>query len=128
VGSCLSVGGLCDYSAAAVVLDVNKQVLYAVSPEGTILARQLVAISEADTLVPFHVYPLRTSERLKELFREYDLRLAESLGIPLADSEGDYDIAPVLSQQFWDDGVWEHQHHRISINTASKRFLTGYGP
>ena len=123
VGSCLSVGGLCDYSAAAVVLDVNKQVFYAVNPKGTVLARQLVAISDADTLVSFNVYPLRANESLKELFREYDLRLAESLGIPLADSESDYDIAPVLSQQFWDDGVWEPKRHRISVNTALIRSL-----
>ncbi len=116
VGSCLSVGGLCDYSAAAVVLDINKQVLYAVNSEGSILARQLVAISDADALVPFYVYPLRTSAGLKELFRQYDLRLAESLGIPLADSESEYDIAPILSQQFWDDGVWAPKERPASIN------------
>ena len=121
VGSCLSVGGLCDYSAAAVVLDVNKQVLYAVNSKGTVLARQLLAISDADTLVSFCVYPLRTSANLKELFREYDLRLAESLGIPLADSESDYDIAPILSQQFWDDGVWEPKSHNVSIISTSRR-------
>jgi hypothetical protein len=106
VGSCLSVGGLCDYSAATVVLDVNKQVLYAVDSKGTILARQLVAISEADELVTFYVYPLRTSEHLKTLFREYDLRLAAALGIPLANLKNDYDIASILSQDFWDDGAW----------------------
>jgi hypothetical protein len=122
VGSCLSVGGLCDYSAAAVVLDINKQVLYAVDSNGIILARQLVAISDADTLVPFYVYPLRTSESLKELFREYDLRLAESLGIPLADSKSDYDIAPVLSQQFWDDGVWAPKGDSASVNSVSKQY------
>jgi hypothetical protein len=122
VGSCLSVGGLCDYSAAAVVLDINKQVLYAVESNGIILARQLVAISDADTLVPFYVYPLRTSESLKELFREYDLRLAESLGIPLADSKSDYDIAPVLSQQFWDDGVWAPKGDSASVNSVSKQY------
>jgi hypothetical protein len=125
VGSCLSVGGLCDYSAAAVVLDVNKQVLYAVNSKGTVLARQLLAISDADTLVSFYVYPLRTSANLKELFREYDLRLAESLGIPLADSESDYDIAPILSQQFWDDGVWEPKNRNVSIASTARRTTRG---
>jgi hypothetical protein len=107
VGSCLSVGGLCDYSAAAVVLDVNKQVLYAIDSKGVVLARQLVAISDADTLVTFYVYPLRTSAHLKALFHDYDLHLAATLGIQLADSESEYNIAPILSQRFWDDGVWE---------------------
>jgi hypothetical protein len=121
VGSCLSVGGLCDYSAAAVVLDVNKQVLYAVDSKGVVLARQLLAISDADTLVTFYVYPLRTSAHLKALFRDYDLRLAASLGIQLADSESEYTIAPILSQRFWDDGVWELKSHGISTNSTLKQ-------
>ena len=44
--------------------------------------------------------------RLKGLFRGYDLRLAESLGIALADSESDYDIGTILARDFGDDGAW----------------------
>ncbi|HEC84035.1 MAG TPA: hypothetical protein ENI48_02180, partial [Thioploca sp.] len=61
VGSCLGIGGLCTDSAVAVVLDVNKQVLYARDENGVVLARQLVAISKDEQVVAFEVYPLNTS-------------------------------------------------------------------
>jgi len=106
VGSCLSVGGLCAYSAAAVVLDVNKQVRYARDSKGTVVARQLVALSDQDSLVCFEVYPHRTSPELKALFAEYDRRFARALGIPLA-AEGGDDVSCVLSRGFWYDGAWD---------------------
>ena len=55
VGSCLGVGGLCTDSAAAVMLDVNKQVLYARDAKGVVLARQLLAISKNEQLVAFEI-------------------------------------------------------------------------
>ncbi len=45
VGSCLGLGGAFTYSAAAVVLDINKQVVYARDKRGSVVGRQLVAIS-----------------------------------------------------------------------------------
>jgi hypothetical protein len=105
-GTCLGIGGLCDYSAAAVVLDVNKQVLYARSERGTVLARQIVAISEEGHLVCFHVYPAGTSPELHAAFRELDRRLAAALGLPLlGSSASDYEIVNILSETWWDDGA-----------------------
>ena len=57
VGSCLSVGGCWADSAVAVMVDVNKQVVFARRPDGTFVARQLVALSEDERLVFFPVYP-----------------------------------------------------------------------
>ncbi|MHC9538512.1 MAG: hypothetical protein AB9903_03250 [Vulcanimicrobiota bacterium] len=109
VGSCLGLGGGLTFSALAVVLDFNKQVIYARDERGRMLARQLVAISEDDRLVCFEVYPLSAHRRLKQLFREYDRRFAETLGIPLyKDSEEDkYSIEQILSERWWDDGPWQ---------------------
>lgn len=109
VGSCLGLGGRFTYSALAVVLDFNKQVIYARDERGRMLARQVIAISEDDRLVCFEVYPLSAHQRLKQLFREYDRRFAETLGIPLhKDSNEDkYSIAQILSECWWDDGPWQ---------------------
>ncbi|RKZ79658.1 MAG: hypothetical protein DRR19_24670 [Candidatus Parabeggiatoa sp. nov. 1] len=109
VGSCLGVGGLCTDSAAAVVLDINKQVLYARDVNGVVLARQLVAISKDEQLVAFEVYPAYVSSQLKTLFYEYNQHFANLLGIELfkQKSEDDnYQIESILAENWWDDGAW----------------------
>jgi hypothetical protein len=106
VGSCLGLNAVCDYSAAGVVLDVNKRVLYARDSRGQVLARQLLAISADDQLVPFSVYPERTPQALQSLFLEYDLAFAESLGLPLSDGTLYPEVENVLSESFWHDGRW----------------------
>ncbi|HEY1811146.1 MAG TPA: hypothetical protein VGG74_02260 [Kofleriaceae bacterium] len=102
VGSCLGRGGHFAHSAAAVVLDVNKQVVYARDARGSVVARQLVAISDADELVCFWVYG-QTS--LASKFRDFDQLLADRLGVPI--SRDDRTISNVLSQNWFDDGDWD---------------------
>jgi hypothetical protein len=106
-GSCLGLNGACDYSAAAVVLDVNKRVLYARDARGHVLARQLLAVSDDDTLVPFAVYPESTPPALQALFLDYDMALAESLGLPLSDGPTYPEVENLLSTSFWHDGAWD---------------------
>ena len=110
VGSCLGLGGMLSYSAAAVVLDINKQVIYARDTHGTVIARQVVAISEEEQLVCFSVYPLGATDDIKGMFEEYNRRFAVALGLTLHFSEGgeDYTISTILSRGWWDDGAWEY--------------------
>jgi len=111
VRSCLQPGGLCAYSAPAIVLDVNKQVIYARSTSGRIVGRQLLAISKNDRLVAFHVYPQDAPRELRVLFRDYDEQFAKLLGLELyRDAEGDAcKIDLVLASEWWDDGAWDLQ-------------------
>ena len=109
VGSCLSVRGLCDYSAVAVALDVNKQVVYARNRRGSVIARQLLAVSEDDELIVFAVYPLSAPAAVKRLFARYDRAFARELGLPIrtgAGGEEEYTIAEIISSKWWDDGAW----------------------
>lgn len=106
VGSCLGRGGSLEYSAAAVVLDANKQVIYARDARGSVVGRQLVAISEAEELVCFAVYGTAKPDQLEPLFRDHDRRFATRLGLSIyGDSASDdgYDIASILSHDWWDD-------------------------
>ena len=107
-GSCLGLGGDFAYSAAAVVLDINKQVVYARNVRGAVIGRQLVAVSEDDQLVCFEIYPLNAQKQWGKLFAQFDTRLAETLGLPLYDSHGEegYEIACILSHAWWDDQAW----------------------
>jgi hypothetical protein len=107
VGSCLGLNGVCAYSAAAAVLDVNKRVLYARDVHGSVVARQLLAISADDQLVPFSVYPESAASELKEAFLEYDLAFARALGLALSEQDVWPEVEDILSSAFWHDGVWE---------------------
>ncbi len=111
VGSCLGLGGLCDYSAVACLLDANKQVVYARDGAGRVLARQLLAIDERDRLVCFSVYPPNANAALLRAFHAFDQAMAASLGIDIYrhDDDNAYDVAIVLAEHWWDDGVWQDQ-------------------
>ena len=108
VGSCLGLGGSFMYSAAAVVLDINKQVVYARNQRGAVVGRQLVAISEDNQLVCYWIYPLSAQKELSDAFREFDTRFASALGLPVynCDETEDYEIAHILSHDWWDDCAW----------------------
>jgi hypothetical protein len=105
-GSCLGIGGVNAFSAAAVMLDINKQVAYARNLQGNVIARQLLAISEEDKLVCFTVYPVGINKSIKELFRKYDRRLAKNLNLELSVSRSQYHIQNILSQGWYDDHGW----------------------
>jgi hypothetical protein len=107
VGSCLALGGCNDFSAVANALDANKRVLFARDTAGRFLARQLLAISEARTLVCFPVYPVGAPAPLAEFFRLCDHTLAQALRLPLQHPGGAYTIAPLICADWYDDGVWE---------------------
>ena len=106
VGSCFGLNGIRAESAAAVALDVNKRVLYARDARGSVIARQLLAISRDDTLVPFAVYPPSTPPVLQSLFLDYDLAFAEALGLPLSEGVEEPEVEHVVSHSFWHDGAW----------------------
>ena len=91
VGSCLGLGGGFSYSAAAALLDINKQVLYARNEQGAVIARQLLAISDKDELVPFAVYPESAAPSVQRAFDRYDTELASALGIARVDPTQAYD-------------------------------------
>lgn len=107
VGSCLGLGGICMYSAAAIALDINKQVIYARNAKGSVLARQVLAISKEGEMVCFEVYPTHADTELQEMFQVFDHAFACALGIRLHRSGGDYTIENLLSRAWWDDGSWD---------------------
>jgi hypothetical protein len=112
--TCLGLGGGFMYSAAAVALDINKQVLFARDKKGTVIARQLIAITETKHLLMYHVYPLSSPAALKEFFLAHNQNLAKALGITLCidahpdnTSQCEEEVEPLLSHEFWDDGAWD---------------------
>jgi len=108
VGSCLGLGGLCEYSAVACLVDANKQVAYARDAAGRVVARQLLAIDESDRLVCFEVYPHTVDASLKQAFKRFNSALANALSLDLYrdDDAVPYEIQIILAKEWWDDGHW----------------------
>jgi hypothetical protein len=105
VGSCLSVDCWNSYSAVANAVDANKRVIYARSKDGTIIARQLVAITDEHMLACYSPYPNDLSQSMSQLFRRYDQLLAKHLGLAL---HQDYhaSVPTLVAKDWYDDGVW----------------------
>jgi len=103
VSSCLAVGSCNAYSAATVLLDINKQVVFARDARGAFVARQLLAISEENKLVCFEIYGDR---RYEALFAEHARAVAWALGLSIQ-TAGPYTIANVIARKWYDDGLWD---------------------
>lgn len=121
VGSCLGLGGSFSYSAVAIVLDVNKQVIYARDAEGNVIARQTVAVSEEERLVCFEVYPVGVADAVKQVFADFDQSLAQAVGLPIHDPlrEENYEISHILSHDWWDDCAWD-----LTVDGTSEHSLS----
>lgn len=116
VGSCTGLGGSFSDSAAAVVLDLNKHVVYARNEKGAVVGRQLVAVTEQEQLAVYEVYPQSVSSELKRVFRDFDLDLAARLGLELYKPSDDINdkrelgnVELLLSKYWWDDSAWDLQ-------------------
>jgi hypothetical protein len=109
VGSCFGLGGSFAFSAVAVALDVNKQVAYCRDLRGTFLARQVLALSEAERLHCYEVYPIAIAPEIHTAFLELDRQLSIELGAALYDpsdphdDHDDDDIASLLAQNCFFD-------------------------
>lgn len=113
--SCLAAGGVNQQYAAAVVLDINKRVLYARDRAGRVVGRQLLAISEEGKLVCFSVYPKKFKALLGRIFRDYDVTFARALRLPIhRDPDEPYTIAKILSRSWYDDDAWNPKAITIS--------------
>ncbi len=114
-GSCLGLGGICAYSAIAVALDVNKRVLYCRNSSGAVVARQVLAISDAEQLFCFEIYPNGVGKELKQAIADYDRAFARMLGLNIHDPNAvenggpSSEIALLLATHWWDDDAWDLQ-------------------
>jgi hypothetical protein len=129
--SCLRRGGAFAYSAAALVLDAHRRVIYArrVGKDGTVerrpVARQIVALATGeratagtyDRIVRFPIYTgegsIDESEKAGAhwvaTFRRYVDKCGAALGIPLfreGDSDEEWSVQLLLSQDVYEDR-WE---------------------
>lgn len=102
--SCLAPGCVNSSNAVAVLLDINKHVLFARDATGRFLARQIVAISKDGTLFCHRVYPESASPDLQDFFQLYTEDWALQLQVSLAQKE--QPIESLVIQRWYEDGLW----------------------
>lgn len=108
--TCLSFGGCYSYSTVANACDLNKRVIYAYDKKGRVIARQLIAVSDAYKLVGFSVYnnlnDAATANKLHAAFVKFVRQFAASVGIELAN---DGIVEGLTTQNWYHDGAidWE---------------------
>lgn len=109
VGSCLGLGGTYTYSAAAIAIDINKQVVFARDANGHFLARQVLALTKDGKLACYAIYP-KASRALRGAFAEFDAMLAKDLQLEIDSSSHDNEdreIELIVAEKWWDDGLWD---------------------
>ena len=105
VGSCLGIGGSYSWSAVSILLDINKQVVYARDSQGQFLARQVLAISSHLELVPFEVYP-QVDGSMLNTFRAFDQNFAKALGLKI-NTDWECEVESIVARTWWNDYPWD---------------------
>ncbi|MEO0973959.1 MAG: hypothetical protein AAFX85_12775 [Pseudomonadota bacterium] len=130
VGTCYGMGGMCSESPAAVVLDVNKNVVYARDASGRVIGRQLLALADDGRLVGFEVYPATATESLAGAFRKFARGLASEMEVPvfgwrdeehLDDHFEPYEISSLLSTEWYDDGAANLLREELRVNSQDNQ-------
>lgn len=103
VGSCYGLGGSNMWAAASIVLDINKQVVFARTSKGRFVARQVMVITDDNKLACYEVYP-DTNDAMRTVFADYDIALAAHLGVEIETKTVNARL--LLAQDWWDDYVW----------------------
>jgi hypothetical protein len=107
--TCLAIGGCNQHAAVANSLDVNKRVAFLRDRSGRPLARQLLAISDEEVLVPFEVYRIDftiEAKTVESIFGAFDVALATRLGVACWRGGVEYRIAALVAKDWYDDQGW----------------------
>ncbi len=99
--TCLSIGSFNFYSAVVNAADVNKRVLYARGPQGSVLGRCLLALTPEGTLLTFHPYAHDGSLQLGEHIASFVIELARKMNTHVV---GTGHVPPLTNARWYDDG------------------------
>ena len=119
--TCLGQGGCNEMSVLANAAQMNKQVVYAIAEDETVIGRQLVAINSDFQLIGFHnyvncdgVFEARREEIIKH-FAKFARRIAVEANIAIAGEKSMSNVDNLGGHFWYDDGV--HPWHDVIHET-----------
>jgi hypothetical protein len=99
--TCLSPGAFNFFAAVSNAADIDKRVLFGRAPDGRILGRCLLALTDAFRLLTFHVYACDPALGFPEMAAGFARDLAAAMGTATAPAG----MVPLLEASEWhDDG------------------------
>ena len=119
-GTCLSRGGCNAFSSVTNAIELNKRVVYARDRKGTLVGRQLWAVSAEFGLLGFDVYSHLSGQRDDDLAAAFEAHAREfgrSCGLELADAG---QVPLLVAPQWYDDGVRPWSADAIAPNETTR--------
>jgi hypothetical protein len=75
--TCLSIGGMNFFSVFSNIIDINKQVVYGKTSNGSVKARALIALTDEGGILTFHPYCNYSAIDFDNILKEFVHKLAK---------------------------------------------------
>ncbi len=99
--TCLSPGGINFFSVFSNILDVNKQVVYGKTLNGSVKARALIGLSNEGGILTFHPYCNDVGLDFQAVLKEFVHKLGGRMGTAVLPSGS---ISRLIAPDWYDDG------------------------
>ena len=116
--SCLSLHGGNFFSTITNAVDINKRVLYAREPGGTVAGRCLLALTDEGTILTFHAYCHDAKAEFDRMADAFARDLAERMGTTTA-LKGK--VSTLVASRWYNDGP-EDLSHRFDFTLEGSAF------
>lgn len=100
-GTCLSPGDINFFSVFANIADINKQVLYGKTSDGKVMARALLALTDAGGILTFHPYCHDGSLGFEKVLKRFANKLAEKMRTVVMPGGK---VSTLVAADWYDDG------------------------
>ncbi len=100
-GTCLTPGNANYYSAVVNAADINKRVVYARGPDGRVVGRCLLALTDAGDLLAFEPYCHRAELDFRAQMASFAEGLARDMGVTVL---GEGEVRRLMATRWYDDG------------------------
>lgn len=114
--TCLAPGSFNFFSAISNAADINKRVIYLKDGGGTILARCLLALTDAGDVIPFTVYAHTHHDIIAEAVKGYVETLAAAIG---GDVVTRGEVRNLVAHDWYDDGAVDLTGHLRFLDFGS---------
>jgi hypothetical protein len=102
--TCLSPGGVNFFSVFSNIIDINKQVVYGKTRNGSVKARALIALTDEGGILTFHPYCNDANIDFHNVLKEFAGKLAQNMRTVVLPSGS---VSRLIAPDWYDDGPYD---------------------
>jgi hypothetical protein len=102
--TCLSPGGINFFSVFSNIIDINKQVIYGKTPDGTVKARAVIALTDDGGILTFHPYCNDSKIDFSNILKAFVHELARNMKTVVLPNGS---VSKLITPQWYDDGPYD---------------------